>query len=355
MSALYSNFKFALYSDRIRAVRDRSPVAPVHVRLKPINHCNHDCWYCAYRVSNLQLGKDMDLRDRIPEDKMAEIVEDIVDMGVEAVTFSGGGEPLLYKTLPQHIKRLGEGGVKVASLTNASNLKGRMAEAFAEHGTWIRVSMDGWDDDSYAKARNVPVGAFSTIVDNMRAFTALKSRCVLGASYIVDQANSAHVYEFCALMKDVGVNHVRVAGAVVSNSPGEQNAYHKDIFDDVMAQIDRAEGLVDDVFGLVNHYHEMESRFDKDYDFCPYLQFQTVIGADSMVYACHDKAYNLDNGYLGSIKDRSFKEFWFSEENKRRMYAMDPSRDCGHHCTAHLKNLALLDLINLDREHATFV
>ena len=38
----------------------------------------------------------MDQKDQIPEDKMTEIVEDLVNMGVKVVTFSGGGEPFIY-------------------------------------------------------------------------------------------------------------------------------------------------------------------------------------------------------------------------------------------------------------------
>ena len=47
----------------------------------------------------MQLGEGVDQKDQIPEDKMMEIVEDLVNMGVKAVTFSGGGEPFLYKPL----------------------------------------------------------------------------------------------------------------------------------------------------------------------------------------------------------------------------------------------------------------
>ena len=43
----------------------------------------------------MQLGEDMDQKDLIPEDKMMEIVEDLVNMGVKTVTFSGGGELFL--------------------------------------------------------------------------------------------------------------------------------------------------------------------------------------------------------------------------------------------------------------------
>ncbi len=354
MSKLYSNLKFLRYADHVEALREQRVVAPVHIRIKPMNHCNHDCWYCAYRVSNLQLGEDIDLKDSIPEAKMFEIVDDVIAMGVKAVTFSGGGEPLLYKPLPEVVERLAKGGVRVASLTNGSNLKGKVADAFAEHGTWIRISMDGWDDASYAKARHIKEGEFTRLLENIRAFTARGSKCVLGVSYIVGEENCDHLYEVCALLRDAGVNHVKFSGVVVANSGAENNAYHAKIMDRATAQIAKARTLADERFDVIDHYHELDERFEKHYTFCPYLMFLTVIGADSMVYTCQDKAYT-QSGTLGSIRDRSFKDFWFSEENRERLFSLDPSKACSHHCVSHGKNLAILDLLSLDPDHGSFV
>ena len=87
--------------------------------------------------------------DVIPEAKIFEIVDDILAMGVKAVTFSGGGEPLIYRPLPDVVEKLSVGGVRVATLTNGVNLKARNADAFAAHGTWIRVSIDACDNASY--------------------------------------------------------------------------------------------------------------------------------------------------------------------------------------------------------------
>ncbi|MEO5344109.1 MAG: radical SAM protein [Gammaproteobacteria bacterium SHHR-1] len=355
MSTLYSNLKFLSYSEHLEAIRERRVLAPVHIRIKPTNRCNHDCWYCAYHVDNLQLGEEMDQRDTIPEAKMLEIIDDIVEMGVRAVTFSGGGEPLIYKPLPECVERLAAGGVKVAALTNGSNLKGRVAEVFAEHGTWLRVSLDGWDEASYSHARGVPEGTFGKLLDNLRAFVHLGSRCVLGASYIIDQHNHAHVADACRILRDVGLNHVKLSGVVVGNGVDENNRYHAEIRDQVERQIELARELENDDFTVVDHYHELAGRvFEKSYDFCPFLQFQPVIAADCRVYTCHDKAYNQE-GLLGSIEERSFRDFWFSEENHERIYSFNPSRSCHHHCTVHSKNLAILEYLALDPEHIPFV
>ena len=96
MGLLYSKMKIFHFKEKIASLPkvNEQILAPLHIRIKPTNICNHHCRYCAYRDPELQLGKDMIVSDFIPKDKMKEIIEDIVTMGVKAVTFSGGGEPL---------------------------------------------------------------------------------------------------------------------------------------------------------------------------------------------------------------------------------------------------------------------
>jgi sulfatase maturation enzyme AslB (radical SAM superfamily) len=354
MAVLYSNLKFLRFQDRLAAFQRREVLAPVHIRIKPTNRCNHDCWYCAYKVDNLQLGEEMVEADTIPPEKMAEIVEDIIGMGVQAVTFSGGGEPLLYKTLPETITRLAEGGVRVATLTNGANLKGRMADVLARHAVWVRISIDAWDNASYCKARNLKGDAFSQLLRNMRAFTARDTRCVLGVSFIITEENYEYLVDACTTFKEAGVNHVKLSGVVVDNAGDQNNQYHDRFMEQVTAKIHEAETLTDAHFTIINHYHALEERFNKPYTLCPFLQWLTVIGADSKVYACQDKTYT-PSGLLGSIQDQSFKTFWFSEENRRRLFALNPARVCRHHCVTHSKNLAIYDFLDLDPDHSVFV
>jgi len=354
MGRIYSNLKFLNFPDHLDALRNDRVSAPVHVRVKPINLCNHSCLYCAYRADQLQLGEGMREADRLPDKKMSELVEDFIDMGVKAVTFSGGGEPLLYKSLPKHIRRLAGAGIKVAALTNGSNLKGEMAKAFAENGSWVRVSIDAWDDESYSRVRGIKEGQFSRLLENLRGFLDRKGTCTLGVSFIVGHDNHTHIAEVCTLLKEIGVNHVKISAAIVSNEGQENNLYHRKIFSETSAQIKRAEALNDNNFNVINHYHEAEERFSKDYANCYFLTFLTVIGADQVVYSCQDKAYTA-HGALGSIRERSFKAFWHSEENRMKLLSINPSQDCKHHCVAHAKNEVLNEIIGLESDHVFFV
>ena len=112
--------------------------------------------------------------------------------------------------------------------------------------------------------------------------------------------------------------------------------------------------MAGDAFEVINHYHDLADRFDKDYDSCPFLQFLTVIGADSKIYTCQDKAYT-ESGFLGSIAERRFRDMWFSDENRDRMNDLDPTKVCSHHCVAEGKNRLLHDYLNSQPEHRAFV
>ena len=237
MSTYYSSLKFLNFSNQLHAIANGEIVAPVHIRVKPMNLCNHNCWYCAYRTDNVTLGDQMNDRDQIPKEKMVELAHEFVNIGVKAVTFSGGGEPLLYKPLPEIIDILARGGIRIASLTNGSNLKGKVADAFARHGTWVRISIDAWDDESYVKSRGAKSNDFSKLIKNIKEFTARDTQCVLGVSFIVGKDNHKYISKVCALLKKCGVDHVKISGAVVSNDAVGNNTYHSLIKEEVAKQI----------------------------------------------------------------------------------------------------------------------
>lgn len=356
MGRLYTPMKIFHYPDKLASLPAEAAEIkpPIHIRIKPTNVCNHNCSYCAYRADNLQLGQNMNTADSIPRNKMMEICDDIIDMGVKAVTFSGGGEPFCYKHLVETARRLTDGGVSIAALSNGARVTGEAAELFAHKATWLRVSIDGWDDQSYAAYRRVKVGEFIRVVTNLENFKKLGGPCYLGVSLIIDQGNWPHLHDFIARMKDIGVNSVKVSPCIISNNGQENNAYHAGIYDSVRAEVDRA---VSDYHGadfeIFDSYHLLDQKFDKDYSWCPYLQILPVIGADQRVYSCQDKAYNLDCGLIGSIKDVSFKAFWLNGKDK--FFTIDPSRDCNHHCVANSKNQLVLDYLGAAAGHMAFV
>ncbi|UCD55353.1 MAG: radical SAM protein [Candidatus Omnitrophota bacterium] len=358
MELLYTKMKIFHFKDKLDSLpitRD-TILPPIHIRIKPTNVCNHNCSYCAYRVGHLQLGKDMVTKDFIPREKMMEIIEDLKDMGVKSVSFSGGGEPFCYPYLLEAVKRLSETSVKFASLTNGSRLDGELAEVFAHKATWLRISIDGWDDESYSAYRGVPKGEFTKVIRNIENFKKYKGKCYLGGYIIADKKNASHLYELILQLKNSGLDSVKISPCIVSNSWAENDVYHKPIFKQVKDEIVKAsDELSEENFEIYDAYDDQLESFEKGFNrhWCPYLQILPVIGADLNIYPCQDKAYNLDEGLLGSIKNTRFKDFWFSE--KEKFFKINPSVHCNHHCVANTKNKLILDYLNADKEHLSFV
>ena len=356
MASKYSKYKIFHFKDKIdslpREVDEILP--PINIRIKPTNVCLHNCWYCSYRLEGVQLGQDMVEKDYIPKEKMFEIIDDCEKMGVKAITFSGGGDPFYYKYLLETVQKLSQTSIKFSSLTNGVMLKGEVAKIFAQYGTWIRISIDGWDDKSYAEYRSIKEGEFSKVIENMKNFKKLGGKCALGVSLVVDAKNYTHVYEIIKKVHNVGIDSIKISPCVVSNLGSENNKYHEPLYDTVQEELAKAKKDFENTeFEIFNSYHFSQNEFDKEYGWCPFLQILPVIGADLNVYPCHDKAYNLDDGLLGSIKERSLKDFWMNDKDK--FFKINPSKVCNNRCVPDEKNKMLIDYLNVDMEHLDFL
>ena len=336
----YSKLKILKHKRKMESYKDRRITEPIHIRIKPTNKCNHNCEYCSYQNSYGQLGKDMSKADEIPLAKMNEIIDDCGQMGVEAITFSGGGEPLLYKGLPDVLKNCFDKGISTAILTNGVFLKDATLRAAMEYCSWIRISMDGWDRESYAAYRKCQPEDFDQLMKNIETAIRLANNCVLGVNIIVGDRNCQHVYKMVKKIHDMGVMSIKVSPCIVSNDIEMNNKLHDKLQPIVQKQLDRllAEGI-----DIYDSYHAQLCGFKKDYSWCPYSQALPIIGADQNVYSCQDKAYNKTSGMLGSIKDKSFKDFWY--DGPEKFYKIDPRRDCNHHCMTDKTNRMLLEYL----------
>jgi MoaA/NifB/PqqE/SkfB family radical SAM enzyme len=356
MANKYSRLKIFHYKEKLDNIplEEKGTLPPLQIRIKPTNICKHNCWYCAYKAENLQLGKDMQERDNIPKEKMMQIIDDCASMGVRSITFSGGGDPFHYPYLEDTLLHLKDTSIKFATLTHGALLKGNVAKLFKKYGSWVRISIDGYDDESYAKYRGVKVGEFSKVIQNMKDFVQLEGNCILGIVIVIDKQNYTKVYEMAKMFYEIGVNNIKMSPCIVSNEGKVTNDYHKEIYDQVKEQILKVkQDFASEAFEIFDAYHKIEEKFTKEYEYCPYIQICPVIGADCNLYACHDKAYNLDSGVIASLKEKSLKEVWFS--NKEQFFKIKPCEDCDHHCAVNGANQMILEYLNIDKEHLDFV
>ena len=349
----YSNLKIFAHARELEAIGRGERISPIYIRIKPTNYCNHNCYYCSYADSALGLRDSVNRQDQIPWDKMREIITDISDMGVKAVTFSGGGEPLVYPYIVQAMQGIVDAGIDLSIITNGQLLRDDRAEALKK-AKWVRISFDSADAETYSKVRKISPDAFNEVCNNIRTFAREKSaECELGINFVINHENADQVLDMARMVKELGVNHIKFTARVTR----DLFEYHAPFRANVIEQIHRAEELNDDGFKVINKYEcDFDSAlvFHRTYDKCYINRIFCVIAADSKVYFCHDKAY-VAAGEVGDLTDRSFKDLWFAPDVIKRYENFDPCIECDHHCVYDDRNELLNTFFSLDRKHINFI
>lgn len=356
MEGVYSQSKIAFHKEKLESLAKREVTAPIYVRIKPTNKCNHRCFYCSYDPEfGYLLSERKNIDDEIPKEKMIEILDNLKDIGVKAVTYSGGGEPLVYPYIVEAMQKTLESGIELSAITNGQNLDGRRAELLAK-SEWVRISADYCNSELFVKHRKISESFFEKEEKNIQDFSKIKkSECELGINFLITHLNADKIYDSAKFFKDLGVNHIRFSPIYVPKrnklSQEGSEKYHFPFKKKVSEQIERARELENKNFKIFNNY---EADFDsvikskRTYSRCFMMETTPIIAANQNVYFCHDKAYS-DAGLLGSIKNCAFKDLWFSPEAKKIFRNFNPQESCKHKCTADNRNIEIGRIIgNLD-------
>jgi len=344
-SNVYDTSKLGFHKDKIKSISSSKVTAPIYVRVKPTNKCNHGCYYCSYAIdSECPVSETINMIDEIPRDKILEILDDFKKMGVKAITFSGGGEPLIYPHIIESINKCIENGIDLSIITNGQELKGKKAEVLKD-AKWVRISLDSSNPVLFSKTRRRPESWFYELEENIKNFVKIKnSDCEFGINFVVQEKNANEVYSAVKYFKNLGVNHIKITPVYVPNFL----EYHESLRDKVEEQIKKArEEFEGDGFTVYDTYKndfELTGLDYRTYPRCYIMQIIPVIGADSVVYFCHDKTYSK-NGAIGSIKNKSFRELWFSDKTAEIFKNFNPQESCKHHCTYDSRNLMVQEML----------
>ena len=357
MKTAYSAIKIFHHKEALDCIERNEICSPFYIRIKPTNFCNHHCKYCTYGSGDTKQkteNRDMiSYKDMIPKDKMMEIIDDMGVMGVKAVTFSGGGEPLTYPYIVETVKEVKKRNIDLSLITNGQLLYGETAELFYD-AKWVRISFDSPCAEEYAELRGISVAHFDSVVKNIEEFAKKKNeRCVLGINYVISKYNYKRVYEAAALLKNIGVNNIKFAAVVDNNKD-----YHTEIKQEVISEIYRAKReLESETFQIINNYEEdcTDKNFSaQPFPICYTCRLVTVIGADQKIYLCHTRAYE-SKAVVADLKNKSFKDAWYSQETKEKLMELRPQKDCKNFCVYQERNELIQMYLDVNYDHINFI
>lgn len=120
------------------------------LRVSLINTCNLGCVYCTFGNEELKENYKSSIEKSVSAAELSHSINQLNNvLGLETIRFTGG-EPLLYKELPELVKSVKSAGIKNLKITTNGLLLENLAHKLAEAGiSELNVSLDAFDEDVF--------------------------------------------------------------------------------------------------------------------------------------------------------------------------------------------------------------
>lgn len=351
----YSHLKAFRHPDVIEGIREGRPKRLPHVELILADLCQQSCKFCAYRLEGYASNQLFDDRRMMATDKALEIVDDCAEIGVQAIQFTGGGEPTIHKGFKAVVGRVIDLGIQFSLVSNGVQISADVARLVV-NGAWVRISLDAATERTYCKIRRTHPSHWAkatTAIDFLReAKDKSGSQCQIGVGFVVTPDNWDEVLGAAKIAKQLGADNFRISAQFSQHDEKLFEGFHEQ-----SAELcKQAEELSDSVFKVYNRFGDRLQdlqRHGVDDRLCGYQFFTTYIGADLNVYRCCGYAYN-ERGLIGSIANQRFKDFWLSQERFDNQLGFD-GRGC-ERCQFRKQNSALAYVLDPEPQmHEAFV
>jgi MoaA/NifB/PqqE/SkfB family radical SAM enzyme len=346
--------KAAHFPWRLLYLRAGRQMPPAQVLLSISDLCNHNCAWCSERDSELPSSEMFPMvKGQVNPDRRMELgkIIDILDnlsfYKVEAVEFTGGGEPTIHPHFADAIHVANKMALAVGLVTNGCRLNA-LQNAPLDKAVWVRVSIDAGTPETYASLRGVSQDNFEKVFESVAYLASLEGPTV-GVSFIVQKENWHSQPAICArLARDAGADYIRFAPLI--SAAGE--AYYGDWGPDAAYCVGLAEKFASPTFQVYNQFSRRKTMYRPVEKKCGYQHFAPYIGADLNVYRCCNTAYT-SQGLLGSLRDQSFGQLWYDPKTLEKMLSLDATT-CPY-CIFTEKNAVINSLTVKPTGHQLFV
>ena len=159
---LVYRYKYNLYP--VLKIVDEYPPC---VQIEPVSVCNFRCVFC-YQ-SDESFSKNQDFMGNMDLGLFKKVVDDAQDIGIQALTLSGRGEPTLHPKFGEMLDYCKGKFFDLKINTNATRLTEKLMHTIVESGvTDLVFSVDSYEKDEYESIR--VLGVYEEVVNNIKKF-----------------------------------------------------------------------------------------------------------------------------------------------------------------------------------------
>ena len=335
--------------------------APILVEVDPSNACNHGCFFCISSYIHLPESKGLETYDKsvMPEEMLMKLCKSFVSMGVDAINWTGGGEPTINRHFKKAIEYVGSNSdIKMGIFTNGTLLdKFDLFEAMVDNMTWVRISVDAGTEETYNSVRRAKSNQnWQKMHSNLQKLIDTNKRkgnkIDIGVGFVITPDTYHEIVDFAKEFAKYDLTYCQYKPEIVNRERenGKQREIHfwKNKVDPLLQE---AKEILGDKF-QINDYKldDLENDpyfFGRTYKKCLGSQLQPCIGADGHVYVCTNHRGYKQYSY-GSLYEKSFEEIWQDIATRKSIMNQIENVECFTNCTQlckpHESNKAVWDL-----------
>jgi cyclic pyranopterin phosphate synthase len=355
VSFIGANKVFA-HIDRLAKWRAGETPSPVMVEIDLTSVCSLKCFGCHMAHTHTAgpwaltpVAKPAEYSDvgRLADVEVLErALGEMKAAGVQAIVFSGGGEPTLHPYFDRIVATAASLGFQLGMYTLGGHITQERAAFIREHFSWVVISLDCPDAEIYAQEKGVSGARFHAACAGAHLLTG--GTCVVGISFLLHAGNHSRVYDMLALSRKLNATYAtfRPTIDVSMDAPGvpsSDRAWVTDALPDLRVLQREADVEVDP-----DRFVEYRDWTGHGYSACLGIRLVTQITPDGRVWVCPNRR-GMVGSELGDLTRESFTDIWARHPGQWQDF-----RECRVMCRLHLVNRAL-DVIERPMPHEAFV
>lgn len=291
---------------------------PVTVEVDLTNVCSRGCQSCHFAHTHLagpwaskrpDKPTDYDDTGRFADlDVLTRSFGEMAAAGVQAVVFSGGGEPTLHPQFDAIITAAHDAGLQIGMYTVGGHISKERSALIARTMTWVVISLDAADADTYAAEKRVPPQMFIDAC-NGASLLAQRGGVVVGVSFLLHDKNWQQAPEMLALARGLSASYVTFRPTIDTDHVDLSLLVgSRDWVTEAMPLLTALEAQ-EDVEVSTERFLEFRDWAGRSYSACFGIRLVTQVTPDGRVWVCPNRR-GIAGSELGDLRTESFASIW---------------------------------------------
>jgi radical SAM protein with 4Fe4S-binding SPASM domain len=154
-----------IFNRLVNQVLKKKAVGPYFVEIRPTNACQLNCVGCWNYSPYLKIPKTLEWKKQhLSLETYQKLINDLLDLNVKQIVFSGGGDPLAHPEICEFIKIAKKAGFNVGIISNLLLVKD--VKSLADSGLdWVIANFSAGSPEVYkAYHPNQPIESFDKLL-----------------------------------------------------------------------------------------------------------------------------------------------------------------------------------------------